>query len=97
LIQTGDPLTFDLGMSNLCGTRGSSFKFDNERVTIPYQRGIVAIANSGQNNNVSQYFTINDYPLDPVYSILGKVIMGMDVVDKLQVDDKILKVETLDK
>ncbi len=49
-----------------------------------YQRGIVAMANSGPNTNGSQFFIMHaDYPLPPNYVIFGRVVAGMATVDAL--------------
>jgi cyclophilin family peptidyl-prolyl cis-trans isomerase len=50
-----------------------------------YKRGTVAMANRGPNTNTSQFFIIlNDAPWLPKnYTIFGKVINGMDVVDSI--------------
>jgi cyclophilin family peptidyl-prolyl cis-trans isomerase len=49
-----------------------------------YQRGIVAMANSGPNTNGSQFFIMHaDYPLQPNYVIFGRVVAGMATVDAL--------------
>lgn len=91
VIQGGDPL------GN--GTGGPGYKFEDEPVTKKYLKGIVAMANAGPNTNGSQFFImLEDNPnLPPNYTILGKVILGQEVVDKIAVGDVMSKVsiETL--
>jgi cyclophilin family peptidyl-prolyl cis-trans isomerase len=50
-----------------------------------YRKGVVAMANSGPNTNTSQFFVmLNDNTTLPKnYTIFGKVVSGMDVVDKI--------------
>ena len=86
VIQGGDPL------GN--GTGGPGYKFEDEPVTRKYDRGTVAMANAGPNTNGSQFFiTLADLPqLPPKYTIFGKVISGMEVVDKVTVGDVMKKV-----
>ena len=49
-----------------------------------YEKGIVAMANRGPNTNGSQFFIMHqDYPLPYQYTIFGKVVDGLDVVDKI--------------
>ena len=76
MIQGGDPKGD--------GTGGPGYKFDDEPVMGEYNRGTVAMANAGPNTNGSQFFIMHaDYPLPPNYVIFGKVIEGLDVVDKI--------------
>lgn len=85
VIQGGDPKGD--------GTGGPGYKFADEPVTRDYNRGIVAMANSGPNTNGSQFFImLADYPLPKQYTIFGKVVEGMEVVDKIAVGDKMAKV-----
>lgn len=85
VIQGGDPKGD--------GTGGPGYKFADEPVTRDYKRGIVAMANSGPNTNGSQFFImLADYPLPKQYTIFGKVIEGVNLVDKIQVGDVMEKV-----
>ena len=80
VIQGGDP--------NGNGTGGPGYKFVDEPVTREYDRGIVAMANAGPNTNGSQFFImLANNPLPKQYTIFGKVISGLDVVDKIKVGD----------
>lgn len=90
VIQGGDPL------GN--GSGGPGYTFEDERVSRSYDRGIVAMANSGPNTNGSQFFImLADKPdLPPKYTIFGKVIGGMDVVDRIEVGDIMKKVSILE-
>jgi len=76
MIQGGDPKGD--------GTGGPEYRFDDEAFTGEYTRGTIAMANAGPNTNGSQFFIMHqDYPLPKNYVIFGKVILGMDVVDKI--------------
>lgn len=76
MIQGGDP--------NGNGTGGPGYKFDDEPFEGEYTRGTVAMANSGPNTNGSQFFIMHqDNPLPKSYVIFGKVVSGIEVVDKI--------------
>lgn len=80
VIQGGDPL------GN--GTGGPGYRFEDEPVNKPYSKGTVAMANAGSNTNGSQFFiTLADVQLPPKYTIFGKVITGLDVVEKIVAGD----------
>ncbi|HUL45226.1 MAG TPA: peptidylprolyl isomerase [Bacteroidota bacterium] len=94
VIQTGDEKSKDLKQVNAWGTGGQSIwgkPFADELVAATpsykegYKRGIVAMANAGPNTNTSQFFIcLMDLPKLPHnYTIFGKVVNGMDVVDKI--------------
>jgi len=78
VIQTGDPTG--------TGTGGPGYSFKDEPVNLDYAKGMVAMANAGPNTNGSQFFiTLADLTgrLPKNYTIFGKVVQGMDVVDKI--------------
>ena len=91
VIQGGDP------SGN--GTGGPGYKFEDElKDKYTYDRGIVAMANAGPSTNGSQFFImLGNTPLPKAYSIFGRVTSGMDVVDKIKVGDKMVKVTVEDK
>lgn len=76
MIQGGDPKGD--------GTGGPGYKFDDEPFEGDYSRGTVAMANAGPNTNGSQFFIMHESgDLPKNYVIFGKVVEGMDVVDKI--------------
>src|SRR3989339_1672005 len=91
VIQGGDP--------NGNGTGGPGYKFADElNDSYTYERGIVAMANAGANTNGSQFFImLADVPLPKSYSIFGRVLEGLDVVDQIKVGDEMISVIVEDK
>ncbi len=94
VIQTGDPKSKDPGLVAEWGTGGKSIyggEFADELdASAPsykagYVKGVVAMANHGPNTNSSQFFVmLADAPWMPhKYSIFGKVVKGMEVVEKI--------------
>jgi cyclophilin family peptidyl-prolyl cis-trans isomerase len=82
MIQGGDPT--GTGMS------GPGYKFEDELNPVTpsykagYARGVVAMANSGPNTNGSQFFIMHkDVSLPHNYTIFGKVVSGLDIVDAI--------------
>lgn len=82
MIQGGDP------SGN--GTGGPGYTFadelnpNTESYKNGYARGVVAMANAGPNTNGSQFFIMHkDYPLPHNYTIFGRVISGIEVVDAI--------------
>lgn len=83
MVQGGDPKG--------TGTGGSGQKIPDEFPTgqNAYKRGMMAMANAGPGTSDSQFFImLNDYPLQPDYTIFGKVISGMEFVDNIKKGDK---------
>jgi len=76
MIQGGDP--------SGDGTGGPGYQFADEPFDGEYDRGTVAMANSGPNTNGSQFFIMHqDNDLPKNYVIFGQVIDGMAVVDEI--------------
>jgi cyclophilin family peptidyl-prolyl cis-trans isomerase len=81
MIQTGDPTG--------TGSGSPGYKFNDEiPVKHQYEPGIVAMANSGPNTNGSQFFVCTgedsrNLNSMPNYTQFGKVVEGMDIVQKI--------------
>jgi len=85
MIQGGDPTGTGRGGESAWGGR---FNDEIDAASAVYQRGYkkgtVAMANAGPNTNGSQFFIMHaDYPLPSSYTIFGRVIDGLDVVDAI--------------
>ena len=86
MIQGGDPNSKDDDWSN-DGIGGPGYVFKDETNSNKIIRGVLAMANAGPNTNGSQFFivTAESAPwLDGKHTIFGKVIGGIDVVDKIE-------------
>lgn len=86
MIQGGDPLSKDDGAQAVWGTGGPGYAFIDEISNEKIVRGVVAMANSGPNTNGSQFFIVTAERaswLDGKYTVFGKVVSGMDVVDAI--------------
>ncbi|MFA6459364.1 MAG: peptidylprolyl isomerase [Candidatus Paceibacterota bacterium] len=82
MVQGGDPTGTGMG--------GPGYKFADEldptteSYKTGYVRGTVAMANSGPNTNGSQFFIMHkDNALPKSYSIFGRVVSGIEVVDAI--------------
>ncbi len=85
MIQGGDPLGEGYGGESAWGGK---FNDEIDRSSAlyagSYEKGTVAMANSGPNTNGSQFFIMHiDYPLPPSYTKFGKVIEGQEVVNAI--------------
>jgi peptidylprolyl isomerase len=81
MAQTGDGQNGD-------GTGGSKYpNLKSEFSSVPFRRGIVGMARKGGDNNSanSQFFIMfaEQPSLNNQYTVVGEVVSGMDVVDKL--------------
>ncbi|MCR4428377.1 MAG: peptidylprolyl isomerase [Caldiserica bacterium] len=87
VIQGGDP--------NGNGTGGPGYHIKAEFNSRKHLEGTVAMARAKDPNSAGSQFYICLSPqpsLDGKYTVFGQVIEGMDVVKRIQVGDKILKV-----
>lgn len=80
------------------GWGGPGYVIPDEISPLPFVRGAVGMATSGRDTGGSQFFFMHAYHphLDGAYAVVGQVVSGMEVVDALQVDDRILEVRVED-
>lgn len=86
VIQGGDPLSKDDSARNFWGTGGPGYNIEDELGgNNENLRGTLSMANAGPNTGGSQFFInlVDNSPLDSKHSVFGRVIDGMDVVDKI--------------
>ena len=97
IIQGGDPLSKEPDR-NLHGTGGPGFSLTPETSDRPHRRGTLSMAKMPRNDdrtrdindNGSQFFICveDTSSLDRTYTVFGKIINGMDVVDKIVAVDR---------
>jgi cyclophilin family peptidyl-prolyl cis-trans isomerase/HEAT repeat protein len=80
------------------GEGGPGYTLRDELTERPYLRGTVGMALSSRDDGGSQFFiTHSPQPhLDGRYPTIGHVVNGMDVVDRIQVGDTIVRVRVWD-
>ena len=86
MIQGGDPNSKDDDWSD-DGMGGPGYKFEDEINSNKLVRGTLAMANAGANTNGSQFFIVTTEAtpwLDGKHTAFGKVLNGMDIVDKIE-------------
>ena len=89
MAQTGDVKYGKKGGDTAMAGMGGSSMADlpSEFSTVPFERGIVGMARSQDPNSANSQFFIMFAPgdfLNGQYTVIGKVISGMDVVDALK-------------
>lgn len=98
MVQGGDPLGEGYGGESAWGGKfDDEINRDSDLYSGVYEKGTVAMANSGPNTNGSQFFIMHiDYPLPPSYTKFGKVLEGNDVVDAIANVDRNAKDKPLE-
>jgi cyclophilin family peptidyl-prolyl cis-trans isomerase len=97
LIQVGDPTTRDMSRRSWWGRAGSGKPIGVSEITRKrrHVRGAVGMAHSGSPKEAdSQFYILRraSPQLDGKYTVFGRVISGMEVVDKIQEADILRKV-----
>lgn len=96
VIQMGDPASRDMTKKAQWGTGGSGTpigapEFSKTRTHV---LGAVAMAHAGDASQADSQFYVTlaaQPPLDGKYTVFGKIISGMDVVQKIAAGDRIIR------
>jgi cyclophilin family peptidyl-prolyl cis-trans isomerase len=97
VVQLGDPTTRDMTRQDDWGRYGSGTPIGVAEITKTrtHVRGAVAMAHADDATKADSqwYVTLSpQHRLDGRYTVFGKVISGMEVVTKLEVTDRIIRV-----
>lgn len=89
VIQGGDPHGHGAGHAG--------WTVPDEIAPHPYRRGVLGMPKSTKDDGGCQLFVMHgDYgPLDERYTAYGRVVSGMEVVDRIRVGDRILRARLL--
>ncbi len=96
VIQGGDPNTITSTDRTIWGSGDPGYEIDQEFNDISHDRGILSMARSSDPDSAgSQFFIVLERnekteSLDNLYTVFGRVIEGMDVVDKIAALDTIV-------
>lgn len=86
------------GCPNGTGSGGPGYKIDCETKgnNQYHDRGVLSMAHAGKNTGGSQFFICHSRNrtshLDGVHTCFGKVVEGLDVIDQIKPNDKIVKI-----
>lgn len=91
VVQGGDPTGTGMG--------GPGYTFPDEISGRKHLAGTLSMANSGADTNGSQFFICYDAlpSLDGSYSVFGQLVEGMDVLYKINKNDRLIKVTVEEK
>lgn len=94
VVQGGDPLSRDLPAGHpRIGTGGPGFTIKCETAGNPrtHEVGALSMAHAGKDTGGSQFFMVlnekNTKHLNGVHTVFGKVITGLDVMQKIKAND----------
>lgn len=98
--QSLSKIPLEIGIKNQKEPKYNSFPSDpmnREDLKNYFKKGSIAMVKIGKNNSSSTefFFSLNTFPaLDGRYAIFGKVISGLEVLKKLDIEDKIIQIIT---
>lgn len=101
VIQAGDPQSKTLPMGHpALGTGGSGKRIKFEPNNLKHKRGAIGMARAQDPDSASSqfYICLDDLPqLDGNYVIFGRVVEGLDLIDKIVIGDTIERAVVLEK
>jgi len=97
VIQGGCPYSKDMDDPRVgTGGPGYSIKCELNGDNQYHDRGVLSMAHAGRNTGGSQFFIChgrtNTKHLDRQHTCFGKVVDGLDIIDKIRKGDKIEKI-----
>lgn len=103
VVQGGDPLTKELALNHpRVGSGGPGYTIKCETNDNPHKHevGALSMAHAGRDTGGSQFFIVlseaNTRHLNGVHTVFGRVVEGIDVVNKLQKGDRMDRVSVTD-
>ena len=90
------------GCPNGTGTGGPGYKIECELTgeNQYHDKGVLSMAHAGRNTGGSQFFIChgraNTQHLDRQHTCFGKVVDGLDIIDKIRQGDKINLIKVID-
>jgi len=81
------------------GTGGPGYRFDDEITEHTHVAGALSMANSGSNTNGSQFFITYtpQHHLDGDHSVFGQLVEGMDVLERIEKGDVMIRITIEEK
>ena len=103
VVQGGDPLSRDLPAGDpRVGTGGPGYKIKCETAGNPrkHEVGALSMAHAGKDTGGSQFFMVlseaNTRHLNGVHTVFGKVVKGLENMNKIKPNDIMTKVRVSD-
>jgi len=81
------------------GTGGPGYRFDDEITEHTHVAGALSMANSGPNTNGSQFFITYtpQHHLNGDHSVFGQLVEGMDVLERIEQGDVMIRITIEEK
>jgi len=81
------------------GTGGPGYRFDDEITEHTHVAGALSMANSGANTNGCQFFITYapQHHLNGAHSVFGQLVEGMDVLERIEQGDVMIRITVEEK